>query len=267
MAELIFRHIDDFEPDEARAQLHGDRRAAAKVRRLERGPGRTVLYTEYDPGLTLEEHGHRSDHVIFVIDGFLHVGETPCPPGTMVLLEHGATFGPLVAGPDGTTLLEFYAGNPNPVPADPEGYQVLLADRGITVVPTRRVAAGARPEKVAPAVVRTRTNLEVRDVAESAAFYATALGFEMHATTDDPAAFALLVSGAGSLGLVRTSQPAVGTSVACVVEVTDFDVALESCTRAGARITAPATEQSWGTREFVFRDPDGHLVAVGEQLV
>src|SRR5262249_37178205 len=123
MAELTFRHIDDFEPDEARAQLHGERRAAAKVRRPERGPGRTVLYTEYDPGLPLEAHGHRSDQVIFVIDGFLQVGETPCPPGTMVLLEHGATFGPLVAGPDGTTLLEFYAGNPNPVPADPEGYQ------------------------------------------------------------------------------------------------------------------------------------------------
>jgi hypothetical protein len=52
----------------------------------------------------------------------------------LVVLEQGATFGPLVAGPDGTDLLEFYAGDPTPVPVDPQGFAAFLDERGILPV-------------------------------------------------------------------------------------------------------------------------------------
>ena len=78
-----------------------------------------MIYTSYDPDLVLERHGHSSDHVIFILKGSLSVGGTECPPGTMVLLPHGAAFGPLIAGPEGTELIEFYTGEVTPVPADP----------------------------------------------------------------------------------------------------------------------------------------------------
>lgn len=134
MAELKFRHIDDVDWQEVRAQQHGDRRVAARLKFMEMAPTRTVIYTQYDPGMTLEVHGHASDHVIFIVKGTLAVGDVECGPGMMVLLEHGATFGPLVAGPDGTELLELYTGDPAPEPADPEGFRALLAERGIVPV-------------------------------------------------------------------------------------------------------------------------------------
>ena len=58
-----------------------------------------------------------------------------CNPGMMVLLEHGATFGPIVAGPDGTELLEFYTGDPRSWSADPAGFAALLSARGIEPLP------------------------------------------------------------------------------------------------------------------------------------
>jgi hypothetical protein len=142
MPEVIFRHVDDLPWHEVRAQQHGDRRASVNLRFLEMSPTRTVIYTRYDPGMVLERHGHASDHVIFILEGSLLVGDRWCPPGTMVLLEHGAAFGPLEAGPDGTLLLEFYTGDPSPVPADRDGFETLLEERGITPIITRLEGEG-----------------------------------------------------------------------------------------------------------------------------
>jgi hypothetical protein len=135
MPELVFRHLDDVPWREVKAQMHGDQRVGVHLKFMETSPRRTVIYTRYDPGLVIEEHGHSSDHVIFILKGSLMVGETDCRPGTMVLLEHGATFGPLVAGPEGTELIEFYTGDVTPVPADKDAFHALLESRGIVEVP------------------------------------------------------------------------------------------------------------------------------------
>jgi predicted enzyme related to lactoylglutathione lyase len=265
MPDLVFRHIDDVPAQEVVAQLHGERRAGVHCTFLEWSPSRTVIYTSYDPGLTLEVHGHRSDHVIYILEGLLHVGDVECRPGTMVLLEHGAVFGPLVAGPDGTRLLEFYTGDPRPVSIDPAGYLALLAERGVTPLPNPSFDVGVTGGSMA-GIVRTRTNLEVRDVPASMAFYAEALGLEPHATLGEPPEFALLANAGGSLGLARATDPAVASIVSCYVEVADLDRALAQCRAAGAVITSPPEAHPWRVRDFVFRDPDGHLIGVGEQL-
>jgi hypothetical protein len=133
--KLAFRHIDDIPSQEVRAQMHGDRRAGVHLRFMEWSPTRVVIFTEYDPGLVLEAHGHKSDHVIYVTKGSVTIGDTECTPGMMVLLEQGAVFGPIVAGPAGTELIEFYTGDCGPVPADEAGYHRLLEERGITLEP------------------------------------------------------------------------------------------------------------------------------------
>jgi mannose-6-phosphate isomerase-like protein (cupin superfamily) len=135
MAQLKFAHINDVDWQEVRAQRHGDRRVSARLKFMEMSPKVTVIYTQYDAGMTLEAHGHASDHVIFVTKGSLLIGDVECTPGMMVVLEQGATFGPLSAGPEGTELLEFYTGDPSPESADPEGFHALLAERGIVAVP------------------------------------------------------------------------------------------------------------------------------------
>ena len=110
--------------------MHGDRRVAVRLKFMEMADTRSVIYTEYDPGLVLEEHGHSSDHVIFVTKGSLRIGDVECAPGMMVLLEHGASFGPLVTGPDGAQLIEFYTGDITPVPTDPEAYERAVGQPG-----------------------------------------------------------------------------------------------------------------------------------------
>ena len=133
--KLVFRHVDDVPWQEVRAQRHGDRRVGVHLKFLEFSPNRTLIVTHYDPGLVLDKHRHGSDHMIYITGGSLSVGDVECTPGTMVLLEHGAAFGPLIAGPEGTDLLEFYTGDVTPSSADEDGYKVLLEERGITLEP------------------------------------------------------------------------------------------------------------------------------------
>jgi hypothetical protein len=135
MAKLKFLHIDDFPPVEVKAQMHGDRRVGVHLRFLEQAPTRTFIHCHYDPGVIIERHGHASDHAIFVLAGSVTVGDVLCETGMLVVLEQGAVFGPLVAGPDGTDLLEFYAGDPTPLPADPQEFAALLDENGVVAVP------------------------------------------------------------------------------------------------------------------------------------
>ena len=146
MGELKILHVDDFPPVEVKAQMHGSRRAGAHIRILERSATQVFIHCHYDPGMTIEEHGHASDHAIFVLRGSVMVGDVDCSDGTLVVLEKGAVFGPLVAGPDGTDLLEFYAGDPTPVPSDPDGFAAVLRDRGVVPVSAEQVVVSPAGE-------------------------------------------------------------------------------------------------------------------------
>jgi len=128
---LTFRHVDDVPWQEVKAQRHGERRASVWEKHLEWTPERLALYARYDPGMVVQRHGHLSDHMVFVLDGEITVGGRPCPAGTHIVLEQGAVFGPIVAGPAGALLYEIMLGDPRSVPADPEGFERLCAERGI----------------------------------------------------------------------------------------------------------------------------------------
>ena len=133
------------------AQQHGARRVSVHEKFLEWTPDRMVVWGRYDPGVVIERHGHMSDHLVLVTDGQLTVGDRACGPGTLLVLEKGAVFGPLIAGPAGAMLFETWAGDPRPVPADKEGYARLLAERGIVKLPNpkfeRPALAGDRTSK------------------------------------------------------------------------------------------------------------------------
>ena len=70
--------------------------------------------------------------MIFVVSGEMWCGERHCPAGTHVELPLGAAFGPFVAGPEGTVLLEVMMGDPRSWGDDPD------------VVPARPGATGRR---------------------------------------------------------------------------------------------------------------------------
>jgi hypothetical protein len=85
--------------------------------------------------MIVQPHGHNSNHVVFVLEGEMTCGDVRCGKGTHIALDRGDTFGPFVAGPDGVELFEVMMGDPRSFPADLEGYEQFLADRGVEQLP------------------------------------------------------------------------------------------------------------------------------------
>jgi hypothetical protein len=135
---LAFVHVDDVPWTEVIAQMHGDRRVSVHEKFLEWNERRMVVLGRYDPHVIIEKHGHASDHLVYVLEGDLLVGDRACPAGTLIVLELGAAFGPLIAGDNGALLFETWAGDPRPVPADKAGYYALLEQRGVVRLPNPR---------------------------------------------------------------------------------------------------------------------------------
>jgi hypothetical protein len=97
------------------------------------------LYAKWDPGMVIRRHGHYSPHVIFVIGGEMWCGDRHCPAGTHVELPLGAAFGPFVAGPEGTVLLEVMMGDPRSWGDQPELFVEALARRGAEPLPDPQI--------------------------------------------------------------------------------------------------------------------------------
>ena len=132
---LVFVSADAVPWTEVIAQLHGDRRVSVHEKFLEWNAKRMVVLGRYDPHVVIERHGHASDHLVYVLEGELLVGDRLCRPGTLIVLEFGAAFGPLIAGAAGALLFETWTGDPRPIPADKDGYRALLKERGIVRLP------------------------------------------------------------------------------------------------------------------------------------
>ncbi len=144
---LAFVHVDDVPWREVIAQMHGPKRVSVHEKFLEWTAEQMVVLGRYDPHVVIERHGHKSNHLVYVLEGDLTIGDRHCPAGTLVVLELGAVFGPLIAGADGALLLEVWMGDPGPVPADREGYFALLRERGIERLPPPRIE---RPASAPP---------------------------------------------------------------------------------------------------------------------
>jgi len=130
-----FRHMDGEKWLEVRAQMHGDKRVSVNEKWLEVSPKCMTLVGRYDPGMIVHKHGHNSHHVIYVMKGSMMCGDTLCTPGMHIVLDEGSALGPIVAGPEGVEMFEVWFGDPRSWAADPEGFDALLAEKGITKLP------------------------------------------------------------------------------------------------------------------------------------
>lgn len=107
-----------------------------------------------------------------------------------------------------------------------------------------------------------RPNLLVRDVAAATSFYRDVIGMPVHVEFPD-GSFAMLGGhGGAELALVRHDDPQPGEAY---LYVNGVEALLASCESAGFEIVRPLTTQPWGLRDFVVRDPDGHLIGIGER--
>ena len=136
MAEPVVRHLDDIEWTEVQRQRNAD--GSVSVVREKWPiirPSFLSAYVHYEPGMVVRRHGHRSNHVVLVIDGGAWIGGDWCGPGTHIHVPLGATFGPIVAGPDGVTCWETSFGEFGGWGDEPESYEREIAARGVTPLP------------------------------------------------------------------------------------------------------------------------------------
>lgn len=111
------------------------RTASVWERWLDFSPRSLSLLARWDPGMMVHAHGHRSDHVVYVIEGEVTCGDVVCTRGTLLSLDEGDTFGPFIAGPQGALLFEVMMGDPRSIPADPTGWQRVLAQHQAVQLP------------------------------------------------------------------------------------------------------------------------------------
>jgi uncharacterized glyoxalase superfamily protein PhnB len=112
--------------------------------------------------------------------------------------------------------------------------------------------------------------LSYRHAAAAIEWLCDAFGFERHAVyegPDDTIAHAELQHGTGMVMLGSTKEEGVwqvkpGTGAIYVV-VDDVDAHCARATEAGAKILQEPTDQEYGSREYVARDPEGNLWSFG----
>ena len=135
MPEVKFRHMDDEKWQPVRAIELPTGPAYVREKWLEFSDKCLSLYAKWDPGMMIHKHGHNSEHVVFVLSGSMTCGDVECKAGMHITLEQGAAFGPFVAGPEGVELFEVMMGDPRSFPADTEGFEKLLAEKGARRLP------------------------------------------------------------------------------------------------------------------------------------
>ena len=130
-----FKHFDDVPWEEVRKLDFGDHTTSVREKWLDFSPRFLSLWAEWDPGMMIHGHGHNSNHMVFVLDGDMMCGDVHCTKGMHISLDHGDTFGPFIAGPNGVTLFEVMMGDPRSFSSDEEQWAKLLAEKGATQAP------------------------------------------------------------------------------------------------------------------------------------
>ena len=109
--------------------------------------------------------------------------------------------------------------------------------------------------------------LPVTDVAASAAFFAQSLGFEIEFLHGSPPSHGRVRSGDGSYGqpiyihLTLAASQEVRPSGELRIHVgRELDALHAEYVRRGVQVICAPVTQPWGLREFVIREPNGHVL-------
>jgi catechol 2,3-dioxygenase-like lactoylglutathione lyase family enzyme len=113
---------------------------------------------------------------------------------------------------------------------------------------------------------RAAPGVFVRDVARARAFYCGVLGFETAFENGDPVGFVILRKDAAELhlSLVKDHRPSTANVAHLLVD--DVDALHAICAAAGVRIVKRLADKDYGLRAFVFADPDGNRIDVGQPI-
>jgi len=116
-------------------------------------------------------------------------------------------------------------------------------------------------------LVQSVTILEVKDIKASEAFYRDKLGFSAGLFFGEPPTFCIVSRDRVTifLDLARTPRPApINQYWATYLYVDKVDELAAELTARGVAIIREPEDQPYGCRDFDIRDPDGHIIGIGE---
>ena len=113
---------------------------------------------------------------------------------------------------------------------------------------------------------RIATMLPVKDIARAHDFYTKVLGFTKVFENGDPVGFMILKKDQAELHLtLQPNHNAAPFNVAHLM-VDDADALHAICQQHGLRIIRSIQDKDYGLRAFVFEDPDGNRIDVGQPI-
>ena len=113
---------------------------------------------------------------------------------------------------------------------------------------------------------RIAAMLPVKDIARACDFYTKVLGFTKVFENGSPVGFMILKKDQAELHLtLQPNHQAAPFNVAHMM-VDDADALHAICQQHGLRIIKRIQDKDYGLRAFVFEDPDGNRIDVGQPI-
>ncbi|GGC53815.1 glyoxalase superfamily protein [Chelatococcus reniformis] len=113
---------------------------------------------------------------------------------------------------------------------------------------------------------RIAAMLPVKDIQRARDFYTSVLGFTTTFQNGDPVGFMILKRDQAELHLTLQPRHRAPPFNVAHMMVGDVDAFYALCERHGLRIIKRLANKDYGLRAFVFEDPDGNRIDVGQPL-
>ena len=113
---------------------------------------------------------------------------------------------------------------------------------------------------------RIAAAVAVTDMERALRFYTEVLGLAKTFENGKPIGFAIVKRDAAELHLTLSKSHRAGEHNVAHILVSDAKELHDRLVAAGARIVKPLRDADYGMRTFVFADPDGNCIDVGQNL-
>lgn len=68
-----------------------------------------ILVVDYEPGCVVGVHYHDCDYCSIILEGSINISHVDYGVGHMRFIKAGTVYGPLIAGPEGCTVVDIFA--------------------------------------------------------------------------------------------------------------------------------------------------------------
>ena len=113
---------------------------------------------------------------------------------------------------------------------------------------------------------RAAPGICVRNIQAAHDFYARVLGFQKIFENGDPVGFMILQKDRAEIHLSQKPDHKASTVNVMHMMVSDVSSLYAVCEAEGVRIIKRLADKDYGQRAFVFADPDGNRIDIGERL-